>query len=169
MRHQMIQLRLKKTRMYIYQYLLFAGFLLLLTSNMTRDAALIFLVGWVVYLVVTIGASNSVYFVASGTIETAIAFYLNKRYRLVSYLGYSLLLVNVFGYFLYVNGISRGLYDLVYAIISVTQFLFLLARAIPNGLNRLHRKHFVVRAINFDSRGAYDRMCKNTQEKSSYR
>jgi len=100
---------------------------------------------------------------ASGTIEAAIAYLLNKRYRVIAYLGYLLIFVNFYGLILYNNKIGPLSYDVIYAIISVTQFIFLLARLIPNGLNRLPAKHFVVRAVNFDSRGAYDRMYKNTQ------
>ena len=104
-----------------------------------------------------------------GTIEVAIAYSLNRRYRVVAYLGYALLFVNIYGLLLFKNGVGPMSYDVIYAIISVTQFIFLLMRAIPNGLNRLPSKHFVVRAVNFDSRGAYDRMYKSTQTQGKNR
>ena len=147
--------------MYFYQYILLAGFTCLLFNREVRFAASVFLSGWLIYLVVTIDIPYALYFCASATIETAIAGILNARYRLISYLGYSLILVNFAGLLLHINGI-KVYYDFVYAIISITQFLLLLARAIPNGVGRLHIKHLVVRAVNFDSRGAYDRMYKNS-------
>jgi hypothetical protein len=157
-----ILIRSIKSKMYNYQYMLLAGLTCLLFSKETRFAALVFLCGWAVYFVTTISASTSLYYIASATIEAAIAYTLNARYRAAAYLGYSLILVNIFGLFLYWMKMPALSYDIIYAIISVTQFSLLLARANLDGLSRLHNKHFVVRAVNFDSRGAYDRMYKNS-------
>jgi hypothetical protein len=149
---------------YFYQYILLAGFTCLLFNKETRVAAFVFLVGWVVYLLTTIGIDYEFYFLVSATIETAIAYVLNNKYRAVSWLGYTLIPVNIIGLKLHIHDIGVY-YDVAYAIISVTQFLFLMARAIPNGINRLHTEHFLVRAVNFDSRGSYDIMYKNSTKK----
>jgi hypothetical protein len=154
---------------FLYQYILLAGFVCLLSRRNTKLAAATFLTAWAVYILITLDASATFYYGAAATIELTVAYLLNKRYRVVSWLGYSLILVNIYGLILYRNGIGPITYDVIYAIISVTQFLFLLVRVAPNGLNRLHPQHFVVRAVNFDSRGAYDRMYKNTQKKGSNR
>jgi hypothetical protein len=150
---------------YFYQYILLAGFVCLLFNSRTRFASVVFLLGWAVYTISTLSVSTAFYYISAGTIEAAIAYTLNKRYRVIAYLGYSLIFVNFYGLMLYKNGISPVSYDTIYAVISVTQLLFLLMRAIPNGLNRLSPKHFVVRAVNFDSRGAYARMYKSIQAK----
>jgi hypothetical protein len=146
--------------MYFYNYVLLVGFACLYFNKNTRFASGVFLLGWAFYLLSTIGIEYKFYFLASATIETAIAVLLNQRYRLISYLGYSLLLLNIIGLILHVNGV-RFYYDFAYALISVTQFMLLLARAFPDGVNRLHTKSFVVRAVNFDSRGAHNRMYKD--------
>ena len=155
--------------MYFYQYILLAGFVCLLFNKETRFPASVFLCGWVIYTLSTLSVSTAFYYISAATIEAAIAYSLNKRHRAVAYLGYLLIFVNIYGLMLYRNKIGPLSYDVIYAIISVTQFLFLLVRAIPNGLNRLPAKHFVVRAVNFDSRGAYGRMYKNTQAKGKNR
>jgi hypothetical protein len=146
--------------MYTYQYAILAGITCLYFNNNTKYASSVFLLGWAFYLLLTIGIEYNFYFVVCATIETAIAVLLNQRYRLISYLGYSLLLLNIIGLILHVNGV-RFYYDFAYALISVTQFMLLLARAFPDGVNRLHTKSFVVRAVNFDSRGAHNRMYKD--------
>ena len=125
--------------------------------------------GWAIYILSTFGNGAINYYALSASIELVIAYALNKRFRVVSYLGYSLVFVNFYGLMLYKGGVSPDSYDAIYAIISITQLLFLLMRAIPNGLNRLHPKHFVVRAVNFDSRGSYGRMYKNTKTKGKNR
>ena len=155
--------------MYIYQYVLLAGFVCLLLTPQARVAATCFLLGWLVYLVFIIDIDTSYKYISCGTIEVAISYYLNSMYRVVAYLGYSLLLVNIYGLLLFKNGVGPMSYDLIYAIISVTQFLFLLARALPNGLTRLPAEHPLVRAVNFDSRGAYAIMHKNPTKKGSNR
>ena len=155
--------------MYLYQYILLAGFACLLFNPKTRFASLIFLSGWVVYTASTLSVSTAYYYMSAGTIEASIAYLLNKRYRAIAYLGYSLIFVNFYGLMLYSNKVGPLSYDVIYAIISITQFLFLLARALPNGINRLPAKHPLVRAVNFDSRKAYDIMYKNTPKKGENR
>jgi hypothetical protein len=152
--------------MYFYQYILLAGFSCLLFNKDTRFAASVFLTGWAVYLIGTIGFEYKFYFLASATIETAIAFTLNKNYRLVAWLGYALIPVNILGMILHINDI-KIYYDVIYALISVTQLILLIARVIPNGINRLPDKHFMVRVLNFDSRGTYGIMYKNTTTKGA--
>jgi hypothetical protein len=155
--------------MYFYQYILIVGFLYLFTFKGLKVPAICFLFGWSVYSYAVIGNDEVNYYALSATIEFTIAFILNSRYRFVSYIGYWLVLLNFFGFVVHDIKTDYPYYDIVYAVSSIIQFLLLLARTAFNGLTRLHRKHFVVRAVNFDSRGAYDRMCKNTQTKSSYR
>ena len=151
--------------MYLYNYILLAGFSCLLFNKETRFAAFVFLTGWAVYFIFTYGAASSTYYIASATIEAVIAYVLNNKYRVVAYIGYLLILVNIYGLALIKNKVGPISYDMIYAVLSITQFLFLLARAIPNGINRLHTEHFMVRAVNFDSRGSYVRMYKNNKAK----
>lgn len=154
--------------MYLYQYILLAGFTCLLFFRETRFASSVFLSGWIVYLVSTIGMEYKFYFLASATIETAISYTLNKKHRLVSWLGYSLILVNISGLILHIYGIKLY-YDVTYAVISVTQFLLLLARLLPSGILRLSEQCWLVRLINFDSGQARGIMCKNKATKEAHR
>lgn len=155
--------------MYLFNYILLAGFVCLLFIKDTRFAASVFLCGWAVYIYAVLGLGEVNYYALSGTIECAIAYSLNKRHRAVSYLGYSLVVYNFLGFIVHSVNTEYPYYDIGYAIISVTQFLFLLARALPNGLNRLPAKHPLVRAVNFDSRKAYDRMYESTQTQGKNR
>ncbi len=147
--------------MYPYNYILLAGFTCLFFNVKTKEAATTFLIGWGVYLVAVYGTDFRYYFLLSATIELAIAYKLNSRYRVISYISYSLILVNIFGLILHINGIKWH-YDFVYALLSIIQFLFLLARVIPDGISELHSKHIVVRCLNYDSGQAYGKMYRNT-------
>ena len=153
--------------MYLYQYALITGLTCLLLSRSAKGAAGVFLIGWAFYLLFIIDAPSSYKYISCATIETAIAFILNTKYRLVSYIGYSLTIVNVYGLFLISAERMPITYDLIYAVLAVTQFLLLLARAMPNGINRLHPKSFVVRVVNFDSRQTHNRVCKKLKTKGS--
>ena len=148
--------------MYLYNYILLAGFACLLLSERTRLAACVFLAGWAIYSLLVFDAPVYVYYVAVGTIEATMAYILNKRFRVVAYLGYSLIIVNIYGLLLYKNGISPLSYDVIYALISITQFMFLLIRALPSGISGLHSKHILVRCTDFDSRKACGTMYKST-------
>ena len=149
--------------MYFYQYALIAGFTCLLFNKNTRGAAGVFLIGWALYLFFILDAPSSYKYLSCATIETVIAFILNAKYRLLSYIGYSLTIVNAYGLFLIGTGRMPVTYDVIYAVLAITQFLLLLARAMPNGINRLHPKSFVVRVINFDKRQAHNKVHKNLQ------
>ncbi len=146
--------------MYLYQYVLLAGFSCLFFNVKTKEAAKTLLIGWGAYIVAVHGTDFRYYFLLSATIELAIAYRLNTRYRVVSYISYSLMLVNVFGLILHINGI-KWYYDFVYALLSIIQFLLLLARTIPNGICRLHGKCFMVRCLNYDRGESYGKMYTN--------
>ena len=138
--------------MYFYQYILLAGFSCLLFYKETRFASLIFLLCWVVYLTLFIDANISYKYIACATIELIIGYLLNKKFRLVSYINYILIFVNIFGLMLYKSKLDPMPYDLIYAILSVTQLLLLILRVNLNGLHRLRPEHLMVRIANFDGR-----------------
>ncbi len=148
--------------MYLYQYILLAGFSCLFFKRETKFAATAFLTGWASYSLLTINVPTEVYYALSATTELVIAYVLNKRFRIVSYIGYFLIVVNAYGLLLYKLGLAPFSYDLIYALLSTIQFLFLLARATPNGIGKLHSKHIVVRCLNYDSGQAYGKMYRNT-------
>ena len=155
--------------MYLYQYILLAGFTCLLFSKEVRFASVIFLTGWAVYLVYFIDAPSNYKYVACGAIELSIAYILNRSYRIVAYIGYSLILVNIYGLLLIVNKLPPASYDIIYALLSVTQFLILIIRANLNGILRLSEQYWLVRLINFDSGQARGIMCKNKATKEAHR
>ena len=149
--------------MYFYQYALLAGFTCLLFCKDTRCASVVFLLGWVVYFTAVLGANEVNYYALSGAIELSIAYYLNSRFRLVSYLGYSLLVLNFIGFLCHESTTNESYYDAVYAFIAIAQFVILQLRVFGYGMGRLSSEHFMVRLLNFDSRGAYVRMYRYTQ------
>jgi hypothetical protein len=140
----------QKSNMYFYQYILLAGFTCLLFNKETRFASVVFLLSWVVYLLLFIDATVSYKYIACATLELSIAYLLNNRFRLVSYIGYFLIFVNIFGLMLYKNKLDPMPYDFIYAILSVTQLILLILRVNLNGLHRLHPEHIMVRIANFD-------------------
>jgi hypothetical protein len=156
--------------MFFYQYIILAGLTCLFFNKETRFASLAFLVGWCVYALFLSGdnVSTASYYIGCAAIETAIAYSLTKKHRLVAYLGYSLIPVNIFGLLIYKSQSAPLAYDAVYAVISIAQLLILIARANVNGINRLHIQHFLVRVINFDSYQARDIMSNNKATKKAY-
>ena len=155
--------------MFLYQYILLAGFTCLLFNKDSRFASAVFLSGWAVYLLFVIDDGSATYYAASATIEMCIAYALNKRFRVISWAGYSLMILNLYGLFVHYNDAGRVIYINTYMAIAIFQLLILIIRTNRNGIGRLHTKHFVVRAVNFDSRGSYDRMYKNKTKKGSNR
>lgn len=146
--------------MYAYQYLILAAFCGLYFNGRTKLAAELFLFGWAFYFVFTIELSATLYYSLTATIEAVIGFMLNKRYRLISYLNYSLILVNLFGLVLYKNGFQATSYDIIYAIISIAQVLLLIIRALGYGRDRIYFKCFMDNLVNFDSRKTRGTMYK---------
>ncbi len=152
--------------MYLYQYILMAGYTCLFFNDKTKEAATAFILGWCVYIGFVYGCGVTYYFALSAIIETAIAYKLNKRYRLVSYISYSLILVNMVGLIMNLYGV-KFVYDVVYAILAVAQFILLLARMVFDGSGRANYKWFIVRCVNFDSRKTYATMRKNQPTKKA--
>ncbi len=147
--------------MFLYQYALIAGFILLLFNDKTRLAAAIFVVSWAFYVLVVIESSATTYYAQAATIELLIGYALNKRFRLVSWLSYLLVALNLYGLLVHFEHVGRDIYVYACAIVSVVRFLLLLARAIPNGICRLHGKCFMVRCLNYDRGESYGKMYTN--------
>ena len=137
--------------MYLYQYVLLAGFTCLLFNKETRFASMVFLFGWAVYLTMFIDAESTHKYMACATIEASIAYALNNKYRIVSYIGYSLIFVNIYGLILIKIKMLPVSYDIIYAILSVLQITFLVARVNLNGIYRLPEQCWLVRLVNYDS------------------
>ena len=140
------------------------GFTCLLLNKKTRFASSVFLAGWAVYLLVTVGASTATYYIASAAIETSIAIILNDRHKYVAYLGYSLIAVNIYGLLVHADAGGRNLYIIIYAAISITQFILLLSWLLPDGIRGLRIQRSNVRGHNYDCGEACDIMRKNTAE-----
>ena len=125
----------KKSNMFIYQYILLLGFAGLYFDKETKLAASAFLIGWAVYIVFALGTKFEQYFILSAIIELAIAYALNNKYKNVSYVSYLLILVNMAGLILHINGI-KDYYNHIYAVLSIYQFTLLIGRLILNGIYR---------------------------------
>jgi hypothetical protein len=138
--------------MYLYQYALLAGFTCLLFNPKTRFASSVFLIGWLVYVTFLIDSASNLKYICCASIEVAISYAINNRFKVASYLGYLLIPVNMYGLMLIRLGAQPITYDVVYAIIAIIQFMLILDRAIPDGIYRLHFKRWMVRPAHFDSR-----------------
>ena len=147
--------------MFIYQYILLLGFVGLYFNRETKFAASAFLIGWAVYIVIVLGTNFEHYFILSAIIELAIAYTLNHKYKHVSYVSYLLILVNVAGLILHINGI-KDYYNHVYAVLSVYQFTLLIGRLILNGIHRRSIQRSAFCGGNYDSRKACAKVYKNT-------
>ena len=127
-----------------------AGFLCLFFVPECRQASTAFLIGWIVYLVAPVTEDVAFYYSLSATIEFCIAMYILNRYSLLAYIGLFLVLVNIYGLFLYMLHVSPLSYDVIYAIASILQFILLASRSAQHGVIRLCVKRVMVFAFNFD-------------------
>ena len=152
--------------MYLYQYFLMVGFACLFFNKNVKYPSFIFLLSWVLYVALFLDYPASYKYIVCATIETTIGCLLIYRHRLVSYLAFSLIAVNLLGLMLYEYGYKPTSYDLIYAIISVMQFVLLTIRALPNGFNRLPYQHILIRIASFDSRKTCAIIYKKPKEKS---
>lgn len=143
--------------MYTYQYLILAALCGLYFNNQTSKAAETLLLAWAFYIAVTMHLSTEYYYAATAFVELLIGYKLNQKYRLVSYMSYSLILVNLLGLMLFKNGLQPTSYDIIYAIISIAQILLLMIR-VSYGRNRIPFQRLMDNLVSFDSRKARDTM-----------
>tara|TARA_R110000772_G_scaffold85327_4_gene179400 strand:+ start:608 stop:1072 length:465 start_codon:yes stop_codon:yes gene_type:complete len=147
--------------MFIYQYILLLGFAGLYFNKETKMAASAFLIGWAVYIAFALGTKFEQYFILSAVIELAIAYALNNKYKNVSYVSYLLILVNVAGLILHINGI-KDYYNHIYAVLSTYQFSLLLIKLVPNGIYRRPIQCNAFCDSNYDCGQARVKVHKNT-------
>ena len=128
-----------------------AGLLCLFFDSECRQASTAFLIGWAVYLSLYLNIDIAYYYYAlSATIELSISLYLINKYKWLSYIGFFLVALNIYGIFLYVLHVSPLSYDVIYAIASILQFILLASRSAQHGVIRLCVKRVMVFAFNFD-------------------
>ena len=143
--------------MYLYQYFILTALCGLYFNSKTSEAAITFLFGWYFYVTVTMYLNTEYYYAVTALVELLIGYKINKNFRLVSYLCYSLIIVNLFGLFLFKNGLQPLYYDIIYAIISIFQILLLITR-VRNGRSRIRFQRLMDALVDFDSRKARDTM-----------
>ena len=145
-----------------------------------RYPAYIFVCSWVTYYIFLINILESpfedYYFAGSALIEFFIGWALNKGFKLVSLLSYSLILVNFIGYCFHYYELDQFYYIVIYAIIEILRILVLIARGLLDGVDknrwRLRLRfgaNFLVRSIDFDGNETYVKMHKNTPIKKTFR
>jgi len=144
--------------MYDYQYYILAAFCVLIFFKESRCAALTIFIGLVVYYNFVFDLSAVIYYSLSATIAAIVGFVLNSRYRLISYLNYSLILANLLGLLLYNNGFKPPPYDIICAIIYTVQVLLLIIRTWRNGRFGIYFECALDSLVNFDSRKAHGTM-----------
>lgn len=146
--------------MYPYQYLIVVALCGLYFNKQTSKAAEALLLGWAFYIAVTLHLPTEYYYAITALVELIIAYKLNLKYRLVSYMNYSLILVNLYGILLFKHGIQPESYDEIYEIVSIAQLLLLVLR-LSHGRIRLPLQCVMDYLVNFDSRKAHGTMQKH--------
>ena len=142
---------------------------LLILNGAVRYAALVLSLSFVFYAIFILNLSGEYYYAACAGLELLKGFLLNKKYRLVSYLCYLLILINYSGWVLYEFSYDPFVYDILCSVILIMQVALLIMQGLLNGVNRSYRHIFVVRLINFDSGQARGTMFKNKATKKTDR
>ncbi len=136
---------------------------------LTRYAFFILMCAWVSYLSFVQGMPGEFYFAFVGLLDLFIGWSFNKRYRIASYLSYSLIFIGLFGFYCWWYGLSEFYYELLYAIIEVIRIISLIARGLLDGVNKNKwrcggsiSKYLLVRYVDFDGGKSCGKMFKNT-------
>lgn len=102
-----------------------------------------------VYSVFIIPLQDIYYYSCAATLTFIVGLILQRYYFVAAICSYSLVLVNIVGYWLYENYYEPALYDNISAIILLIQLSSLLPKGLLNGLRRNY-KHSLVKPPFFD-------------------
>ena len=153
--------------MYLYQYIILIILFTLLFNIKVRGASFVLLTSFFVYYVFVLDLPGEYYYVSAALIELVKGYMLNKRFRVVAYLSYLLIVINFFGWAMYESNAEPYIYDILCSIIAVIQVLTLITRGLIHGSDRPHSHNPLVLLVDFDSRQSCDKMQKTTQTKKT--
>lgn len=122
--------------MFEYQIVIMAVLCFLCFSKSSFWGALTLYTAYSVYSVFILPLPGIYYYSSAAVAVFIVGLILQKHFFVASICSYVLVLVNVFGYWLYENSYDPDLYDNIYSIILIIQVASLLPKGLLNGLRR---------------------------------
>jgi len=136
--------------MFDYQVVIMVALCFLCFNKASFWGAFTLYSAYSVYSVFIIPLPDIYYYSCTATITFIVGLILQRHYFVAAICSYSLVLVNVLGYWLYENMYDPLLYDNIYAIILIIQAASLLPRGLLNGLRR-NNQHLMAKFGFFNS------------------
>ena len=135
--------------MYSYQVFIMIVLCLLCLNKASFYGAFVILTAFCIYSPLIIPMPAMYYYSCAGLLNLIVGLILQKDYNAAATCSYSLVIVNLVGYFIYEKGYDPVLYDNISAIILIIQLSSLLPKGLLNGLGHSN-KHSLVKSDFFN-------------------
>jgi hypothetical protein len=116
---------------------------------------LYYAIGVAAYFVIDAEGYNK-YYILMGCTTLIVGIAIQYEFKIAAMCSYLLVFVNVIGYYLWYKHYSHDLYEVISAIILITQFLSILPKALFNGITRPNDRYSLDGATGFDGRSSYE-------------
>ena len=137
--------------MYSYQVIIMIVLCLLCLNKASFYGAFVILTAFCIYSPLIIPMPAMYYYSCAGLLNLIVGLILQKDYTTTATCSYSLVVVNLIGYFIYEKGYDPVLYDNISAIILIIQLSSLLPKGLLNGFGH-NNKHLMVKHPFFNGR-----------------
>jgi hypothetical protein len=138
--------------MFSYQMAIMIVLCLLCVNKASFWGAFTLLVAYCIYAPLVIPMPAIYYYSCASSLALFVGIILHKRHKVAAICAYSLPLVNILGFFLWVNYYTPGLYDNISAVILIIQVISLLPKRLLNGFRfyRYNHQHSLVKSSGFN-------------------
>lgn len=135
--------------MHSYQAIIMIVLCLLCLNRASFNGAFVILIAFCIYSPLIIPMPAMYYYSCAGLLNLIVGLVLQKDYNSTAMCSYSLVVVNLVGYFIYEKGYDPVLYDNISAIILIIQLSSLLPKGLLNGFGH-NNKHSMVKPSFFN-------------------
>ena len=109
----------------------------------------------------------SYYYTAMCGVSLVTGLILQDQFKVAALCAYTLVPVNVLGYFLWYRYYPHDLYNAISAILLIIQFISILPKALLNGMDANNTRRSLDVPVHFDSCSTHDTMYKTSQNKEA--
>jgi len=154
--------------MNIWQVIIFLLIFLLIFNEASRYDAFILFVAYSFYQLSIVDLDAIYYYSCASLLNLSVGFILHHKNKYAAICSYSLIFVNILGFFLWYQYLPPTIYDNISLVILIIQLITITPKGLLNGL-RYYIQHHAPSSNVFDSLESCDKMYKNQTTKKTDR
>lgn len=148
------------------QFIIYSIIFLLLFNKASRTDAFILLLAYSIYQLKIVNLDAIYYYSCTSFLNLCVGLVLHHRNKCAAICSYSLIFVNLLGFFMWYQYLPPNIYDNISLFILIIQLITITPKGLLNGLGH-YSKYFMAKSHGFDGNQTRVTMYKNQTRKKA--